>query len=261
MTQCSTWQLFGSYCNCPLTQHTSLLTSHLKCGTAVYVDGRHGLICRKSISKMSWHSAVNDLLKQALQSVEIPSRLDLHCLANSNSWQQEACWVYSSPVIDRKISGMSLPLSKHIGSKSPKFGCHWTMVLSPTSQKLRRPSMPAWQWLSSTFHFMPFAIETLGDEAQNYVQELGLRITSAFGERRLTEFFWQCFSVTVLCGNASCVRRTVDSTTEKNVDTVFYLWLKRLLFVYLNNFVDIWLSLCAVLNYNWIIIAVKQIMR
>jgi len=48
--------------------------------------------------------------------------------------------------------------------------------------------------LTSTFHFVPIAVETLGsfgDEADNFIHDLGRRITTVTGERRATEFLLQ----------------------------------------------------------------------
>ena len=46
------------------------------CSASVDSSGRHGLSCRKSAGRLSRHSAVNDLIKRALSSAEIPSRLE-----------------------------------------------------------------------------------------------------------------------------------------------------------------------------------------
>ena len=46
------------------------------CGATVDCTGRHGLSCHKSAGRLSRHSAVNELIKRALKSAEIPSRLE-----------------------------------------------------------------------------------------------------------------------------------------------------------------------------------------
>jgi hypothetical protein len=45
-------------------------------GTAVYSTGIHGLSCRKSAGQLSRHGAVNDVIKCAFLSVEVPCRLE-----------------------------------------------------------------------------------------------------------------------------------------------------------------------------------------
>ena len=79
------------------------------------------------------------------------------------------------------------------------------------------------------FDFIPIYIpvETLspmGDEASDFMHQLGRRITSVSGERRATEFVIQRLSVATQRGNASCVLGTINSTTDgQNLDVIYYL--------------------------------------
>ena len=71
-------------------------------------------------------------------------------------------------------------------------GCGVVATESESKKKVK------YACLTSTFHFVPIAIETLGafgQEAQAFMRELGRRITTATGERRATEFLWQRLSV------------------------------------------------------------------
>ena len=77
--------------------------------------------------------------------------------------------------------------------------------------------------LTSTYHFVPVAVETLGalcEEADDFVHELGRRITAVTGERRATEFLLQRLSVAIQRGNASAVLGTADSKAgrQQNLD-------------------------------------------
>jgi hypothetical protein len=82
-------------------------------------------------------------------------------------------------------------------------------------------------FLSTTFHFVPIAAETLGslgEEAASFIHELGRRITSVTGERRATEFLLQRLSVAIQRGNAASVLGTVDwQTNNDNLDDIYYL--------------------------------------
>ena len=76
--------------------------------------------------------------------------------------------------------------------------------------------------LTSTFRFVPIAVETLGslgDEADNFIHDLGRRITTVTGERRATEFLLQRLSVAIQRGNAASVLGTVDCQSV-NLDAV-----------------------------------------
>ena len=46
------------------------------CGVDVDSSGIHGLNCRKSAGRHVQHSALNDLVKRALTSAKVPSRLE-----------------------------------------------------------------------------------------------------------------------------------------------------------------------------------------
>jgi hypothetical protein len=46
------------------------------CGSAVDSTGRHGRSCRKSACRLSRRGAVNDIIKRALSSAEVPCRLE-----------------------------------------------------------------------------------------------------------------------------------------------------------------------------------------
>ena len=79
--------------------------------------------------------------------------------------------------------------------------------------------------LSAAYCFIPVAVETLGalgDEAANFLRQLGRRIATVTGEQRATEFLLQRLSVAIQRGNAVAVMGTVDLAADK-LDAVFYL--------------------------------------
>jgi hypothetical protein len=192
------------------------------CGAAVDSTGRHGLSCRRSSGRVSRHSAVNDLIKRALQSAEIPSRLEPRSLVRQDDkrpdgltlvpWSSGRCltWDFTCPDtlapshLNSAVTGSGVVANESENKKKLKYAC-----------------------LSPLFHFVPIAIETLGafgEEAEHFIRELGRRITTATGERRATEFLWQRLSVAVQRGNAISVLGTVESATDKlNLDIVYYL--------------------------------------
>jgi hypothetical protein len=80
--------------------------------------------------------------------------------------------------------------------------------------------------LSVMYCFVPIAVETLGalgDDASDFLHQLGRRIANVTGERRATEFLLQRLSVAIQRGNAASVLGTVDSATDMNLDDVFLL--------------------------------------
>jgi hypothetical protein len=190
------------------------------CGADVDITGRHGLSCRKSAGRHSRHSAVNDLIKRALSSAEIPARLEPPSLARDDNkrpdglsltpWSKGRClvWDFTCPDtlapshLDTAVSGPGVLATEAEGRKCMKY----------TS-------------LSATYCFVPIAVETLGalgDDATDFLHQLGRRIAAVTGERRSTEFLLQRLSVAIQRGNAASVLGTVDASADK-LDAVFYL--------------------------------------
>ena len=60
------------------------LISACVCGQAVDSFGQHDLSCRKSAGRFARHSALNEIMKQTLGSVNIPAILEPPGLSRSN---------------------------------------------------------------------------------------------------------------------------------------------------------------------------------
>jgi len=91
------------------------------CVRGVSVDN---LSCRKSAGRLSRHSTVNDLIKRALLSAEISSKLEL---LPQNEWRPDGM---SRNVVDtmekRPMSGLGLHVSRHTSNKPPQQRRQWT---------------------------------------------------------------------------------------------------------------------------------------
>jgi len=155
-------------------------------------------------------------------SAEIPSRLEPKLLAQHDDrrpdglslmpWSNGRClaWDFTCPDtlapshLNTAITGQGAVANEAEAKKRSKYAC-----------------------LSPAFDFIPIAVETLGplgDEASNFMHQLGRRITSVTGERRATEFLMQRLSVAIQRGNASCVMGTINSAIDcQNLDVIYYL--------------------------------------
>ena len=98
------------------------------CGAAVDNTGRHGLSCRKSAGRLSRHSAVNDLIKRALMSAEIPSRLEPTSLARHDN---------------RRPDGMSLTPWSNGRCLAWDFTCPDTLAPSHLNNAVNGPGVVA----------------------------------------------------------------------------------------------------------------------
>lgn len=190
------------------------------CGISVDNYGRHGLCCRKSAGRLARHSAVNDLIKRALNSAEIPSRLEPLSLSRGD---------------DKRPDGMSLTPWSRGKCLAWDFTCPDTLAPSHLNAAVSGPGTVAkeseerkrrkYEDLEHSFCFVPIAIETfgaLGDEALFFMQDLGERIRAVSGEPRASEFLFQRLSVAIQRGNAASVLGTLDDFSG-NLEGVYYL--------------------------------------
>ena len=190
------------------------------CGSAVDSTGRHGLSCRKSAGRLSRHGAVNDIIKRALSSAEVPCRLEPPSLMRDDGkrpdgmsmspWSNGRCLVWDFTCPDTLA---------HSHLNSAVCGAGVVAREAEIRKRLKYSS------LSAIYCFVPIAIETLGamgEDAADFIHRLGRRITAVSGERRATEFLLQRLSVAIQRGNAMSVMGTVGSMVEK-LDAIFYL--------------------------------------
>ena len=94
--------------------------SYLHCGQFLDELGLHGLSCRYSKGRNPRHSALNDLIKQSLSSINIPSTLEPRglCLSNDSHpdgvtiipWSQGRCLAWDATCHDT-FAPTNLPLT------------------------------------------------------------------------------------------------------------------------------------------------------
>ena len=134
------------------------------------MSGRHGLSYGKSAGRLSRHSAVNELIKRALMSAEIPSQLEPTSLIRQN---------------EKRPDGMSLSPWKNGRCLAWDFTCPDTLAPSQLNIAINGPGVIAceaeekkrakYASLSPTFCFVPVAVETLGalgDRADKFTHDL-----------------------------------------------------------------------------------------
>ena len=81
-----------------------------ECGQPVDKFGTHGLSCRRSAGRIQRHAMINDIIKRALGSANIPSVLEPPGLATSDNkrpdgltwmpWERGMCLIWDTTVVD-----------------------------------------------------------------------------------------------------------------------------------------------------------------
>ena len=190
------------------------------CKAEVDAFGTHGLSCRKSAGRHIRHSAVNDLIKRALASAEIPARLEPTALSRDDGkrpdglstmpWKEGRCLVWDFTCPDTIAAS-------HINRAVTGSGA------VATEAEMRKRNK--YSTLSSTYYFIPVAIETmgaLGEEADAFFRDLGGRIASTTKKQKSKAYLMQRLSVAIQRGNAASVMGTVPPSSA-NLDDVYYL--------------------------------------
>jgi len=188
------------------------------CGESVDSSGVHGLSCRKSAGRHTRHGSLNDLVKKALASAEVPSRLEPPSLFRSDGrrpdgmsmipWKQGRCLVWDVTCPDTLAKSHLNVAGSTAGAVASEAEAHKRAKYSAISQ---------------THYFVPIAIETfgaLGVEAEAFLNDLGGRIVAVTKERRAKEFLIQRLSVAVQRGNAACVLGTMSDCSK--LEELFY---------------------------------------
>ena len=150
------------------------------CGAEVDCFGIHGLACRKSAGRHMRHKAVNDLIKRALASADIPALLEPKSLSRDDGkrpdvqpwWANGSCLVWNFTCPDTLAAS-------HLNRA----------VVSPRSVANDAEDRKTVKYLTLAllYNFMPIAVEilgALGDCATDFFQNLGQRISVATGEPR-----------------------------------------------------------------------------
>ncbi|XP_074026320.1 uncharacterized protein [Leptinotarsa decemlineata] len=202
-----------------LRMGSSICVSHTcVCGSIVDEKGTHGLSCRRSAGRISRHHQVNDILKRAMLSADVPAILEplgtSRDIGKRPNDMSLIPWKYGKPVVWDFICVDTVAAS-HLAESSKSAG---TAALS--GEKLKRKK---YQNLGNNYLFHPVAVETFGvygPESLLFVHELGRRIGQATKDYRSTSFLIERISIAIQRGNAASVLGTIPPS--HNFDEIMH---------------------------------------
>ena len=195
-----------------------------RCRSVPSTAGTHGLHCRRSAGRHSRHSSLNEEVKRAFCSAQVPARREPTGL-NTNQlrpdgittvpWSLGHCLAWDVTVVDTLAPSYVADSAHTAGSAA-------------TLAEERKRSKYNGQ-LPVDVDFVPLAFETLGGwgpSTASFLDELGKRLIAATGDKRAKDFLFQRLSVAILHGNAASVLGSVidDDVEENNVylDNIAY---------------------------------------
>ena len=182
--------------------------------------GRHGLSCKSAQGRHSRHSQVNDLLRRALCSAQVPAIREPPGLSRQDGKRPDGLTLLpwsrgKSLVWDFTCSDSLAP--SHVQQTSVEAG--------KSAIQAEKKKLSHYEGLSASGYIvMPVAVETLGSWAPmalQFVKDIGSRVADTSGEKRSTAFLFQAIGVAMQRGNAASIAGTVPNSRQ--LDEVYHL--------------------------------------
>ena len=205
----------GLHLGCPLCH-----IHNCTCGKRVDPNGYHGLSYRMCYGRHSRHDHVNRLIKEALGSAEITSRLEP---------------TGTSKLDKKRPDGISYYPFKNGRCLAWDYTCPDTLAISHVKKSTSKEAGKAaslaedkklkkYRHLNNDYYVVPVAIETLGSYgpyALDFIKDIGRRIKESTGEKRATSYLMQTIGIAIQRGNSQCILSTVKDS--RKMDEVYYL--------------------------------------
>jgi hypothetical protein len=173
------------------------------CGAVVEATGRHGLSCRRSQGRMTRHSQLNEVIHRALTRALVPAVREPVGLLRDDNKRPDGCTLvpWQGRCITWDVTVPDTFAASHLPFTSFEQGA--AAERASASKRLK------YSQLLQTYDFVPIACETMGpinSEGQQFLNELGHRMTKISGDPRECTFLYQRISVIIQRCNAIAFR-------------------------------------------------------
>lgn len=175
------------------------------CGSMVESNGHHALSCLRCAGRFPRHHALNEIIRRALISANVPCVLEPPGLSRSDGkrpdgltlvpWQKGKCLLWDATCV-------STFAPSHLGRTIRMAGA--AAELAALKKKDKYAALGA-------YLFVPVAVETTGCfglEAKTFLAEVGKRLRDRGLDPRSGSFLLQRLSIAVQRGNAASVMGT-----------------------------------------------------
>jgi hypothetical protein len=160
------------------------------------------------------HAAINEILKRACASANIPAILEPEGAFRDDGkrpdgltlipWSKGKCLLWDATCAD------TLAMS-YLNSTSRLAGA--------AAQSRELDKRRKYAGVAGVYKFCPFGVETFGpfgEEALDLVKDLGKRLFDATKEPRSRSYLVQRISIAIQRGNAACVLATIPHSSKLN---------------------------------------------
>ena len=171
-----------------------------RCGGRMDSRGLHGLSCRYSAGRFPRHSAMNDVVKRALQKAGLPSVLEPPGLDRGDGSRPDGITVFpfsggKSLVWD--CTCVDIFAGVHMNRSAMEAG-----IAANNAEERKRHKYAA---LAEAHQFEPVAVETMGVYGKStgvIIKAIGRRLVEATGDPREANWFRQNLAIAIQRGNA-----------------------------------------------------------
>lgn len=182
------------------------------CGTLVDVKGYHGLNLRCT-GRYPRHHALNDIIRRALVSANIPCVLEPPGLSRTDGkrpdgltlvpWERGRCMLWDATCVST-FAASHLP--------------HTICSAGSAAEKAARQKHLKYDVLKASYIFMPVAFEVTGvwgTEARLLIRAISRRLRDRGFDRRSGSYLSQRISVAIQRGNAASIMGTFEPGTTR----------------------------------------------
>lgn len=177
------------------------------CGSDVDKYGIHGLSCQKSAGRFFRHSSLNDIVRRALNTINVPSVLEPVGLARDDGkrpdgmtlvpWERGRALVWDATCVDTLAPS-------HLSGTITKAG-----AAAEAAENAKRRK---YEVLSDDYIFAPLGVETLGPwgpSTKSFLKKITPLLIDAAGDKRAGSFLAQRISLAIQRGNTASALGTL----------------------------------------------------
>ena len=173
-----------------------------------------------SYGRHSRHDHVNRLIKEALGSAEITSRLEPTGTSKLDKKRPDGISYY--PYKNGRCLAWDYTCPDNLARTHIKKST--STQAGKAASRAEDGKLKKYRHLDNDYYVVPIGIETLGSfgpHALYFVKDIGHRITESTGEKKSTSYLMQTIGMAIQHGNSSCILETV--LDSEKLDGVYYL--------------------------------------
>ena len=184
-----------------------------RCGTLADARGHHALTCRFSAGRHPRHTALNDVVRRALQTAGFTSILEPTGIDRGDGKRPDGLTIF--PFVDGKsLVWDATCVNTYAASHLPAAA----VIAGAAAKEAEVMKTRKYSELATRYRFQPVAFETsgtCGPSTRVFIRQLGARLTSLTGEPRESAWLWQRLAIAVIRGNAVSVRFAPTETEQR----------------------------------------------